>query len=343
MTPLMPPLDDILMKQAHASNLTYFAFDAAQNGKPRNAKSAKAPTKASIGTLPDVLGGRYRIERLLGAGGMGAVYRAKDLLSEQFGDPDPYIALKILSEEFAESPDASVLLYSEFALTRLLRHNNVLRLHTFEVDAHCQRPFITMELMRGFTLDKLLCERPLGLPWKELRDIALPLLDGLAYAHARGVVHGDMKPSNVMLSDDGVRLFDFGLGQAQEGVLPGLPRLNRKCFNAWTPGYAAPELLQGEPLTAAADVYGVACLLYELAGGKHPFRRLPSTEARDANLERELRAPPNLPKHCWPELREALSFDPVARVTTVSRLRRALGEPASWCEKWSYRMHLTKS
>ncbi|MBF4211858.1 serine/threonine protein kinase, partial [Pseudomonas donghuensis] len=92
-------------------------------------------------------------------------------------------------------------------------------------DTDCQRAFITMELMRGLTLDKLLCERPLGLPWKELRDIALPLLDALAYAHARGVLHGDMKPSNVMLSEEGVRLFDFGLGQAQEGILPGLPHL----------------------------------------------------------------------------------------------------------------------
>ncbi len=133
------------------------------------------------------------------------------------------------------------MLYSEFALTRRLRHNNVLRPHTFEVDTDCQRAFITMELMRGLTLDKLLCERPLGLPWKELRDIALPLLDALAYAHARGVLHGDMKPSNVMLSEEGVRLFDFGLGQAEEGILPGLPHLSRNRFNAWTPGYAAPR------------------------------------------------------------------------------------------------------
>ncbi len=328
MTQLMPPLDHLLVSEEQASNLTYFAF--------AQAEPALATPKTSVGEMPDVLAGRYRIERLLGAGGMGAVYRARDLLSEQFGDPAPYIALKFLSEEFAESPDASALLYSEFALTRRLRHNNVLRLHSFEVDTDCQRAFITMELMRGITLDKLLCERPLGLPWKELRDIALPLLDALAYAHARGVLHGDIKPSNVMLSEDGLRLFDFGLGQAEEGILPGLPRLSRKRFNAWTPGYAAPELLEGQPLTASADVYGVACVLYELAGGKHPFRRLPSTEARDGNLERELHAPRNLPKHCWPVLRAALAFDPAARTTTVSHLRHVLGEPTSWLKKWFF-------
>lgn len=324
MTELMPPVDDLLVSEEQDSNLTYFAF-----AKSHKAVATPAPAKASIGALPELLAGRYRIERLLGAGGMGAVYRVRDLLSEQFGDPDPYIALKLLGEEFADTPDASGLLYSEFALTRSLRHDNVLRLHSFEVDTECQRAFITMELMRGLTLDKLLCERPLGLPWHELRKIVLPLLDALAYTHARGVVHGDMKPSNVMVSEEGVRLFDFGLGQALEGVLHGLPHLSRERFNAWTPGYAAPELLEGQPLATSADIYGVACVIYELAGGKHPFRRLPSTEARDEHLERELRAPAQLPKHCWPALHRALAFDAADRTITATQLRDALGATSS--------------
>ncbi|MBX8484639.1 serine/threonine-protein kinase [Pseudomonas cichorii] len=328
MTELMRPIDDLLVSEEQDSNLTYFAF--AQSHK---AEAAPAPTRASISEMPDLLAGRYRIERLLGAGGMGLVYRARDLLSEQFGDPDPYIALKVLSEEFAESPDASALLYSEYALTRRLRHDNVLRLHNFEVDTDCQRAFITMELMRGLTLDKLLCERPLGLPWKELRDITLPLLDALAYSHAHGVLHGDMKPSNVMVTEDGVRLFDFGLGQAEEGILPGLPHLSRERFHAWTPGYAAPELLEGKPLSAGADVFGVACVIFELAGGKHPFRRLPSTQARDERLDRELQAPKNLPRHCWPALRAALAFDAGDRRITAKQLRDAFTVTSSWQQR----------
>ncbi|NVZ60053.1 serine/threonine protein kinase [Pseudomonas edaphica] len=332
MTELMHSVDDLLVSEEQDRNLTYFAFAKPQNAKPHNDVVALAPTKASIVALPELLAGRYRIERLLGAGGMGAVYRARDLLIEQFGDPDPYIALKILSEEFSETPDASALLYSEFALTRRLRHDNILRLHSFEVDTECQRAFITMELMRGLTLDKLLCERPLGLPWHELRKIVLPLLDALAYTHARGVVHGDIKPSNVMVSEEGVRLFDFGLGQAQEGLLHGLPQLSRERFNAWTPGYAAPETLEGQPLAASADLYGVACVIHELAGGKHPFRRLPSTQARDEQLERELQAPANLPKHCWPALRSALAFEAVDRTITAAQLRDALSTP-SWLQR----------
>lgn len=286
--------------------------------------------------LPDVLAGRYRIERLLGAGGMGAVYRARDLLHEQFGDPDPYLAIKVMSEAFCETPDASALLYSEFALTRRLRHPNIVRVHSFEVDTQCRRAFITLELMRGLTLDRLLCERPTGLPYNEMCDVVRPLLDALACSHAQGVLHGDLKPSNVMLCEDGVRLFDFGLGQAQEGILTGLPKLSRSRINAWTPAYAAPELLEGGALSVGSDLYALACVIYELACGKHPFRRLPSTQARDERLDRQLQAPRNLPKHCWPVLKRALAFDPSARLTSVAQLQDAFRGPMSWLKRWLY-------
>lgn len=301
---------------------TYFAF--------ANAVPAVTSGQRCVSEVPDILAGRYRLERLLGAGGMGVVYRARDLLHEQYADPDPYLALKMLSEAFNGAVDASALLYSEFALMRRLHHPNILRPYTFEVDAAQRRAFITMELMRGLTLDQLLCERPLGLPWPELKAIAVPLLDALAYAHSRGVLHGDMKPSNVMLSEEGLRLFDFGLGLAEGGASQHLPNLNRERLNAWTPGYAAPELLDSAPLSAGADVYGVACVLYELASGKHPFQRLPAIQARDARLERALKAPRNLPRRCWPALRMGLAFDPGQRRISAAQLRDALGDVSSW-------------
>ncbi|MDO7896635.1 serine/threonine-protein kinase [Pseudomonas sp. K18] len=289
-----------------------------------------ASTGRKAREAPQVLAGRFRLERLLGAGGMGLVYRARDLLHEQFGDPEPYIALKMLSEPFSTSPDASALLYSEFALTRHLHHPNVLRPFSFEVDATHRQAFITMELMRGQTLDQLLCEHPRGMSWQALQVIAVPLLDALAYAHGRGVLHGDVKPSNVMRGEEQVRLFDFGLGQAEQGPLKRLANLDRKRLNAWTPAYAAPELLEGSALSAAADIYGAACLLYELASGTHPFRRLPSTQARAARLERQLKAPRNLPRRCWSALRLALAFDPGRRGISAAQLRDVFSRGASW-------------
>ncbi|MGN8274935.1 serine/threonine-protein kinase [Pseudomonas sp. SMN5] len=301
---------------------TYCAFAA---GAP-----AVASNPCTAGDSPEILAGRYRLERLLGAGGMGVVYRARDLLHEQYGDPEPYLALKMLSEQFDTSPDASALLYSEFALTRQLRHPNLLQPYTFEVDAARRKAFITMELMHGITLDKLLCEQPQGLPWHELRAIAVPLLDALAFIHGRGVLHGDLKPSNVMLCDEGVRLFDFGLGLAQRQPCKRLPQLDRKRLKAWTLGYAAPELLEGDPLSASADIYSVACSLYELASGDHPFRRLSSIQARDARLDRQLKAPRNLPWRCWSALRSALAFNPRQRAISAAQLRDVWGGSSWW-------------
>ncbi len=317
-----------------ASDLTYFAF-AATAAAPAPA----APPATSTGELPKVLGGRYLVERLLGVGGMGAVYRARDLLREQFGDPEPYIALKTLSDDFAEYPDAQALLYTEFALTARLSHRHVVRLYGFDVDADSQRTFITLELLKGPTLDQLLSERPDGLAWDELCEIAVPLIKALAYSHSRGVIHGDLKPSNVILAEDGLRLFDYGLGQPLEGVLKNLPRLSRNRFKAWTTRYAAPELLDGAEPSEASDVYALGCLLYEMASGRHPFRRLSAKQAKAMALDKELRRPPNL-AYGWPTLRAALAFDANKRTAHLTQLLDIFRRPApSRLQRWFGRTH----
>jgi len=307
---------------AAASNLTYFAFASAAAQSPPSGPSRP------VGALSEVLAGRYRIERLLGVGGMGAVYRARDLLREQFGDPEPWVALKTLSDDCADYPDAHALLYSEFALGARLNHRHVVRLFNFEVDSASQRAFITLELLKGPTLDQLLDERPGGLPWAELRDIAVALLEAVAYSHSLGVLHGDLKPGNVLIATDGLRLFDYGLGQAVDGRLPGLPRLCRERIAAWTPRYAAAELLDGAPLSAAADVYALGCLLFELCSGRHPFGRLDARQAREQALDRQLQRPANLPAHCWPALRTALTLDPTQRWVSSADLLAAFRTPA---------------
>lgn len=247
---------------------------------------------------------------------MGVVYVARDLLHEQFGEPCSRVALKLLDESFSLCPDAHVLLYSEFALSRSLHHERVVRMFSFEVDTHSHVAFFTMEWLRGMTLDRLLLECPEGLPWRELQPLALQLLDGLVYIHQENVVHGDVKPANVMVGEEGVRLFDFGLGYAPARATSGLPSVSRDRINAWTPAYAAPELLAGGKLTAAADVYGVACVLYELAHGK----RLGELRPRG-----KLPRPRQLPGHCWPALRCALAVDPERRDVSVAELREVIG------------------
>lgn len=315
---------------------TYFAFaEAARAASPPAAIEQPNRRTDKDRGRPQVLAGRYRLERLLGAGGMGLVYRARDLLREQFGDPAPHVAIKLLGEEFAECPDASALLYSEYALTVSLRHPHVVRLHSFEIDAQEQCAFIVQELLRGLPLDRLLCEHPQGLPWSDFREMANALLDALAYSHAEGVLHGDLKPSNVMLAEDGLRLFDYGLGQAREGLREGLPKLSRERICAWTPSYAAPELLEGATLSEACDLYSVACVLYEALCGRHPYQRLSGQEAKDRQLDRQLRSPPYLPQRAWRALKKALALHEAERRISVAQLREAFrslppSRPRGW-------------
>ncbi|MDR6180571.1 serine/threonine-protein kinase Stk1 [Pseudomonas sp. SORGH_AS 211] len=296
---------------ATANGLTHFAF----------ATPTATPVTRRLAPLPELLGGRYQLESLLGVGGMGAVYRARDLLREQYGDPAPQVAIKVLNDDFAEYSDANALLYGEFALTVRLRHPHIVRLHGFEIDRASERAFITLELLRGPTLDALLCDRPEGLDWTELQEVALPLLDALQFTHGNGVLHGDIKPSNVILTDSGLRLFDFGLGQPREHLLPGLPLLSRGRFNAWTVRYAAFELLEEGRLTPAGDLYACACVLYELATGKHPYRRLSAKQARSLQIEPE--RPLVMPTEAWQVLRKALEIDPARRQQDLGEWRTA--------------------
>lgn len=268
---------------------------------------------------PSLLAGRYRIDGVLGAGGMGRVYRARDLLHAQLGEPCSSVALKMLGETLAQSSDAHVLLYSEFALTRRLGHERVVRVFSFEVDTDFSVAFFTMELLQGVTLDRLLLGYPDGVPWRELQPIARQLLDAVRYTHDQGVLHGDVKPANILVGRDGLRLFDFGLGQAAGQVTP---RLNRSRFDAWTPEYAAPELLAGAALSASADLYGVACVLYTLAHG------------RCLSGEERYVPPRQLPRHCRAALRTALAVDPQRRTISVEELYDVMGRARYGFSRW---------
>lgn len=344
---------DILDALEQGGDATYFSFtqpagepDRGSNGKGRRKRRGKGraaeplpaiPAAVDVLPVPELLAGRYRLERLLGAGGMGLVYRARDLLQESYGDPQPLLAVKLMSDQLAASADANALLFNEYALTSRLRHPNLVRLHGFAVDPQCGRAFISMELMRGRALDRVLCDQPLGLAWAEVREIAVPLLDALACVHGQGVVHGDIKPSNVMLGDDGVRLFDFGLGMAVEGPLARLPHLSYGRFEAWTPAYAAPELFEGSNPSRASDLYAVACVLYELACGRHPFERVPSIKVRDQALSSRLSVPLGMPAKAWSALRVALAFDLEQRRVSAAQLRDAFAAQGLWARLRSMR------
>src|SRR6185295_14670091 len=211
--------------------------------------------------------GVYEIEALLGAGGMGEVYRSLDT---RLGRE---VALKVLPDAFGADPGRLARFEREARAVAALNHPNIVTLHSLEESGGLH--FITMELVHGRTLDRLI--PPTGLAIDVLLGYALPLSEALAAAHKRGIVHRDLKPGNVMLTDDGrLKLLDFGLATIaadREAAAP-LDRagsLTREGLLVGTCKYMSPEQLQGHSLDCRSDVFALGVVLYELAAGRPPF------------------------------------------------------------------------
>lgn len=282
---------------------------------------ATAATALPLAPLSPLLNGRYRLDRVAGRGGMSTVYRAQDIFSARLNGAAPWIAIKAMNDRYAQHKHASALLLNEFARLRQLRHPRVVRAYHFDVDRESQRPFMCMEWLEGRPLDQWLSAQRRPLAWAALKPIAVSALAAVAYVHSRGVVHGDLKPGNLMLSERSTRLFDFGLSELTGDRESGPARLRQDRTTAWTPAYAALELLDGGLPTLATDVYALGCVLYELATGQHPYGRL---NARDALLQRQRPAcPPTVPPRPWAALREALNLERVGRCISAPELAEA--------------------
>jgi len=206
-----------------------------------------------------MVAGRYRIVALLGRGGMGEVYRAEDLKLGQA------VALKFLPEKLARNADRLARFHQEVRLARQVAHPHVCRV--YDVGEADGQPYLSMEYVDGEDLASLL--RRIGrLPPDKTVQLAKQLCAGLAAAHDRGVLHGDLKPANVLVDGRGrIRIADFGLAglaeaaDEQRGVMAG------------TPGYMAPEQLAGHGTSMRTDVYALGLVLYEMCTGKPALDR----------------------------------------------------------------------
>lgn len=282
------------------------------------------------------LRGRYLLDRLIGQGAIGQVWRAKDLLGEEARDRNPFVAIKVLNSDFEGHSDAFVAMHREAARAQKLAHPNIVTVYTFDRDDVSGRAFIAMELLEGRGLDRVIGE--LGTKGMA-RSQALPIIrgmgEGLAYAHRKGIVHCDFKPANVFLVADGTpKILDFGIARVANAVAgnigtAGVPAddADDGGFEGYTPGYAAPEVLSGQQASPAEDVFALGIVAFELVSGTHPFRRLSALDAQKAGME-----PPPLRGLKRREMRaiaSALAFDPAQRPQNASAfLRRFDGVPA---------------
>jgi hypothetical protein len=218
------------------------------------------PLQPFAGIVPgSIVAGRFRIVAPLGRGGMGEVYRADDLRLDQA------VALKFLPADHASSSARVERLVREVRLAREVAHPNVCRVYDFVDSGHEQ--FVTMEYVDGESLGALL-QRAGRLPESKALDIAHQVTRALAAVHAKGILHCDLKPDNVMIDGRGqARLLDFGIASLARFDEPtGDPEAS---FG--TPAYMAPEQLQGRPPDLRTDIYALGLLLFELFTGRRPF------------------------------------------------------------------------
>jgi len=213
--------------------------------------------------------GKYEVIGPLGAGGMGEVYRARDL---RLGRE---VAVKVLPSELAASPDRLARLEREARTVAKLSHPNIVTLHSIEEDEGVR--FLTMELVDGQSLDPVVT--PGGLPAARILELAIPLADALAAAHDQGIVHRDLKPGNVMLTRDGrVKVLDFGLAKIADGAIvaagaaaPSVSPATSAGHVLGTAAYMAPEQVRGQAVDRSTDLFSLGIMLYELAAGRRPF------------------------------------------------------------------------
>jgi serine/threonine protein kinase/Tfp pilus assembly protein PilF len=214
--------------------------------------------------------GNYEICARVGAGGMGEVYRARDL---RLGRE---VALKVLAPGLAAHPASLERLEREARAVAALSHPNIVVLHSIEEDGDIR--FLTMELLDGKTLDIVIAAGEL--PPSRVLALAIPMAEALAAAHARGVVHRDVKPGNVMVtSEDRVKVLDFGLAKtagagflgSADSTAATIPADPTAGHIVGTVAYMAPEQVRGHPADARTDLFAFGITIYEMATGRRPF------------------------------------------------------------------------
>jgi len=270
--------------------------------------------------------GAYEIVALLGAGGMGEVYRAHDPRL------DRDVAIKVLPAAFGADPERLRRFEQEARAVAALSHANIVTIHSVE-EADGIR-FITMELVEGQPLSNLI--QPDGLPPNRLVALAIPLADALAAAHAKGITHRDLKPANIMVGPDcRVTVLDFGLAKLQvsapsAGAATAMPTadMTREGRIVGTVAYMSPEQAEGKPIDHRSDLFSLGVILYEMATGRRPFTGETSLSIMSSILKD---TPPSitdlkgtLPRELGRIIRRALTKDAERRYQTAKDLRNEL-------------------
>ena len=274
----------------------------------------------------------YRILKKLGGGGMGVVYEAQD---NRLGR---HVALKFLPAEVARDPQVLERFQREARAASALNHPHICIIHDF---GECERgPFMVMEVLEGSTLKHRISGKPL--PCELVVELGTQIAEALEAAHAKGVLHRDITPANVFVTQRGdAKLLDFGLAQLsgatatnlvsqQATVTEDFKHLTRPGALMGTAPYMSPEQIRGEPVDARSDIFSFGAVLYEMASGQPPFSGESIEQICEAILKKEPASPrklnPSVPAGLEAVIGKALQKEPSARYQSASGLLHDLNE-----------------
>lgn len=235
----------------------------------------------------DVLKDRFFLDKEVGRGGMGIVFKARDERKVEAQDKNPWVAVKVLNPEFRKHPQALVALQRESRKAQQLTHDNILRVYDFDKDGTVI--YMTMEYVDGGSLKDVIKKHPNGMSFDKGWPIIAGLAHGLGRAHRDNIVHSDFKPGNVMMTTDGIpKLFDMGIARAAKSGAEAKGEttvFDAGELGALTPAYASLEMIQGQPPELIDDIYALGITAYEILTGKHPFNKKNAEQAMKEGLK----------------------------------------------------------
>jgi serine/threonine protein kinase len=273
-----------------------------------------SPTPAS----GDVLRGRFELREIIGRGGGSLVFRARDRIRALAGAHETEVAVKVVTAQGELRSELVALVHREACYLHELAHPNIVR--GFGSDCDGDRHFLVMELLRGSSLTNVLRNaRERRLPCRFAARVIRETANALTHAHSRGLLHGDLKPSNVFVTREGdVKILDFGASRrldAGEATLRIAPEMDD--LSALTPSYASLEMFFGEPPTESDDVFSLAVLAYVMLTGRHPFGGKSAADVRFDRSQLQSR-PREISRTQWSALQRGLAIERCDRTAGVA-------------------------
>jgi serine/threonine protein kinase len=341
-----PPSTDFVLPHV---GVAASAAGAATVERPAAIQAGNAVAQVSRLRVGMVLKDHFTLVEELGHGGMGYVFKARDRWAEEAEDKNPFVAIKVLSEEFRMHPDADKALQWEAKRAHTLAHPNVITVYQFDRDGPYS--YMTMEYLKGRPLDALVkSDYAKGIAFEKTWAIVRQISAALDYGHTKvydnkkGIVHSDLKPGNVFVCDDGcVKVLDFGISRPIPTAGRDAPTTQfdpGKRLRALTPAYASLEMWSGAPPDPSDDIYALGCITYELLAGRHPYSStnpvtgevLPCSAPDALRAGMSPRRIDSLRRSQWDALRKTLAFRRADRTASVSEFVRCF-EPKSFVRR----------